>query len=325
MRTARRPLRTGLIAALAAFGAVLQAADPPPLPASSVSASDNGLATAKRDYEAVKAARSSMVVPTGLDLPKIPTPAIQLESAAPPATPPAPRTAVADETADALKNARAGAVQNWLLDAMEKDAPRATPERNRSDDPRLRASENAMRETPRGSEREGRTKPKDADRGRVATPAEKQEAAALNPLAGYMTAWIAPRDRALLAPPDASRDATSLSALLNASDATEASPRFGPPASGNVTAPDTNPFAAGLVAGVGQPNPYLRDLSPAAQALPDARPVQPPAFAPVAPASASAAALHVEPPAPSAAAPTLAEQMKARDDEARAFRQLKRF
>jgi hypothetical protein len=323
MRTARRSLRTGLIGALAALGATLQAADAPP-PALSVPVPDNGLATAKQDYEAVKAARSSVAVPTGLDLPKIPTPAIQLESALPPATPPAPRPAVADETADALKNARSGATQNWLLDAMEKEASHATPERSRNDDPRLRASENAMREAPRGSEREGHTKTKDADRDRVATPAEKQEAAALNPLAGYMTAWVAPRDRALLAPADPSLDATSLSALLKTADVAEPSPRLGPPASGNVTAPDGPPFSAGFVAGVGQPNPYLRDLSPAASGL-DAPPVRTPAFAPVAPASASAAALPVEPAVPPAAAPTLAEQMKARDDEARAFRQLKRF
>lgn len=317
MTTVRRPLRTGLIGALAAFGATLQAADAPP-PASSVPVPDNGLATAKQDYEAIKAARSSVVVPTGLDLPKIPTPAIQLESTSPPATPPAPRPA------DALKNARSDATQNWLLDAMEKDALHATPERSRSDDSRSRASENATHETPRGSEREGRTKTKNADRDRVATPAEKQEAAALNPLAGYMTAWIAPRDRALLAPADPNRDATSLSALLITADGAETSPRLGPPPSGNVTAPDANPFAAGFVAGVGQPNPYLRDMSPAASA-PDTSPVQTPSLAPVAPAAASAAALHVETPVPPAVTPTLAEQMKARDDEARAFRQLKRF
>jgi hypothetical protein len=148
-------------------GAEAEQARPEPVP-------DDAMAVAKREFEAVKAARGDSGLPLRNDLPRFSTPEMPVATGTgiPVVRPPTPPSARAS---------------NWLLDAMEKPDGKDARFRER------RGSDAAASNAP------AQTRLSDAAAGFTgtngATPGE-----AGNPLARYLAGWMTPQDYTLLKP-----------------------------------------------------------------------------------------------------------------------------
>lgn len=186
-----------------------RAAENPPAPAtangsgSNVATPGDSISSAKRDFDAIKAARDPAQQQKAA-LPKFGVPELQTGSSD--VRPWSPATKGAKDAAAKAKSA------NWLVDAMQNDArDRADREREglgRSGTPRDRASKTAG-ENDSESREQGEagsplsTEPRTSER--VASfeqreARDEKSAAAPNPLTRYLGDWMTPRDYAVLKP-----------------------------------------------------------------------------------------------------------------------------
>lgn len=274
---------------------------------------EGGISGAKRDYEALKAPAENTAERPKIDLPPAPTLELKTESAVPATTTVRGRKLTEQERLRELQREKE-ASRNWLIEAMAKQeqpaaavtpAPVASPEPDSAELDRaakLMALLDAISAKPAG------------DRSRIsaesATDGRKDPPTVLNPLDRYMTAWMTSADFKLLGPkPDTGAAIGGAELFQPGANRTE--PRPGQPFA---------ELSAGLDGGrAGPGNPYLREVAPPPANLTDFAP--PPAAVPPNPIPALVTpAPRPEPPPP----PSFSEQLKAQDD-AKYFKQLKRF
>lgn len=306
--------------------------------AAPAAAHDGGLAEAKQDYQAIKAA-GRPGVQQSLELPRIPAPTLP-SAADTPRPPPSTQAGGGEASEEKLKQARRN--ENWLVDAMMAPGEREAAAGEMSGETAVRSRVNGETPPPSGRDllrdrderadrrRDGRendrtASPRQAD-SRDREAREKPAFSAPNPLDTYMAAWMTPADRALLldhsgnagaggrevrgwsydqpsavAPADLLPNGPAGNALPAATSPADV-PTLGPPAE--------NPFLQPLGSG----GSFGSDFAPAASLPPEPAPA--PSFtSPTSPSDV----------APARPADSLADQLKARDDADRAFRQLKRF
>ena len=300
-----------------------------------VSPDRDGLAGAKEDYQAIKAAGRPSVQQS-LDLPAIPTPTLPAAADAP--APPRPdRIAPGGDARQAAELKESERKKNWLVDALlppDERAERAS--RENADGPaQLAGKDDASSRLDRAADRDerarisdkakGRAPPKRSPRDRDSDDAKPAAFAAVNPLDRYMAAWMTPADRTLLLERGgvaSGEGGAGLAAPRPAAALPDVIANAFPGAAGRGAASPADVPAMTRPA----ENPFLRSLEPALPRDADDSPI---ASAPPVPVTVPDLAL----PAAPAAGPTpslrptesLADQLKARDEADRAFRQLKRF
>lgn len=307
-----------LLIALATAAACPAIARAQETPAASAATSGSGatIDEAKRDFQALKASRTTPGQATeNLTLPKVDLPS-PLPQSAPPA-----RTA-RDEKKEKAAQLKA---KNWLLDAMAKHEKNTPDERGRKRGGSLteRASTSdeltlTGQETP--DPLTGEFRPQDLPHEK--TPAKPKEAPPLdNPLTPFMAGWISQRDHEALLPKTSATPLldSSLAQLIDSPGASLPSTSVGGPAS--VTLPGFSALPASPPALAD--NPYLKADLPA---LPAPRVALPAASAalpgPNLPPELKPAL--VEPPAPAKNAVPAPDLAKPAQD-AKYFPQLKRF
>ena len=290
-----------LALALAAGAVTGRAADEQAPARPSSAATEDSITSAKRDFEALKAARNPALQQKA-DVPRLAIP--EAPGRTPSAGPVAPKTPGTEK-----KSA------NWLLEAMEKQTPRSERDRARRDLKSERAATDDV-----GDDR-GEERLEDARREESPQEIEKQkrEAEALNPLNRFLGEWMTPQDYALLKTGfDESFSKTGLPAGAS-SAAAPGLPSTGV-ASADIKSLGTDANVRGAVAAAPRENPYLSLLN---------SPVAP---APSAPVFTAPPAPIASAPPPLISAPVPAEPAKAKIPEfakpaqdEKYFRQLKRF
>jgi len=316
----------GRVAVLALLAAVALRADEP------APAGEDAIAKAKRDYEAIKAAKAGGEQPAAAGLPRQDTASFDLHLTA---DLPAPSTS-ADAKKKDLANPLAGKKSaNWLLDAMSeakkgehKDAKdRSMP--GETEDERLTEKTDLLGQNRALADEKQKAGAAHAENASGA--AEKRHTVeAPNPLTRYMATWMTPKDFALLNPKAATMGALPAAgngALPSPSDA--ASPGGGeagawPGTSGIAEAFASSPGPA-LPAQAPKPNPYLAEFTLPAPPPGATRP-NAPAAAPNTGAAVPAAFMPSAPPQqPPAKVSPLLEQVQKAQDDAKYLKQLKRF
>jgi hypothetical protein len=310
-----RRLALSFVAALAIAGPGLRGGEiSPPAPA------PGPIESAKRDYDAIKASRTS-VEQQKLQFPAGAAPELRVTGESPPADPRVTGTRGKDPAKDPA--AKRGVTANWLVNAMNDDKTA-----DARDAAGLSGELNGREQRAAGTTaRKAGETDASARRGEKSADAAKAATAVVNPLENYLASWMKPGDYQLLRPSKTSEPgAAALGGQRDgAGDLTDqinlaARQR---PMSGRSEA--GSPVAGSPGSGGAPPNPYLAD-SAAASAYDTAPrqaaavPASAKAFSP-APAVDAATAGPVAPP-PAKAPP--GDLLKARDD-ARYFPQLKRF
>jgi hypothetical protein len=232
MRTARRTLAILLGALAAASGRAADSAPPPDRPA----ASDESIAKAKRDYDAMRSSRTTFdqKIDLGLSSPGFHS---------------GNEEAPAFDRMEALRKKEAEDARlkqnNWLVDAMD-------PEKSGKNSRDRRDSRGTDSwETSGSSERAGRT---DDRRRDSLDPRTAKAANRDNPLNNYMAGWMTSKDYDLLKVKAESstlgleNETDRLSSSLE--DSTLNRPRTGPATNASSPLVATNPNAP-------RPNPYL--------------------------------------------------------------------
>lgn len=279
------------------------------------------IASAKRDFEAVKSARGS-VEQQSLELPKASAPELHIVSEPLPFSPVRLDAKDKDKTRDGAR--QHGKSDNWLLNAM-KDSRTSSSRDTASATERGESSPadtaDALHES---RDFRGETDIKASAHEKSALPAKHAEPVA-NPLDGYMAAWMTPGDFQLLKSTSAASNGGALSGTMLPQ--TFGEQIIPPPAPRQTSSPVTG-FAANAPGSnpqsLSQGNPYLPDLAiPGADA---ARPAgssfqSPVTFTPPPPPVTPAFRPPTDQPNKE---PTPSELLKARDDS-KYFPQLKRF
>ncbi|MSU24814.1 MAG: hypothetical protein EXS32_13450 [Opitutus sp.] len=264
---------------------------------------ENAIAGAKRDFDAVRAARSAGPTEPGkADLPPLTTPPLQLELG--PGL--APGSGKGSLRASDRKKS-----ENWLVDAMMKKPEPTTREKN--DSPHELMLDGAtLGEQPAEARTNFETEPKNRT---IPIEAKKFPGVELNPLARYMESWMTSQDYGLLRP------------ALKGAVATEVATR------GEPSLPSSAPNSAGALTGelglgfsllskpaastpaAARENPFLQSFAPPAAAPSTFTP-------PTSVASPPAGLAPLTGPAPAQSKlPEIAKP--SRDDKY--FKQLKRF
>jgi hypothetical protein len=268
-----------------------------------------GIAGAKKDFEAFKANRDATSQPKG-ELPRFTTPELTL--------PTAPSTSGATKAKLPTKEAKSS---NWLVDAMEKQS---TTRDAKTSDPRLRdrrakgqgSDEELVFDKQGGAVRDAEA-PTTKAREEREEPRTSGSPAVINPLTRYLDDWMTPQDYALLRPNLASPSGN----LPNVT-----SPGMAPGAfdSMSITRAPADlilgPSHAPSLPAAPRENPFLQSLKPdVAPMLPPSvsKSMPPPVVASPSPAPTSGPA----PIAPAAQKPDFAKPPA--DDKY--FKQLKRF
>jgi len=296
-------VRRSLLVLLVSAAAAAHAGEPPPAPA--------GIDAAKRDFDAVKNARSNAVAPRS-DVPAVSTPELHLSGDDFSAFRESQRT-----ESDRAKNLKDRKSRGWLVDAMEEKKPDSRSHARKGD----RATTD---------ERDDATDSNTAtDPANLLTaPAEKNEresprtpaAATDNPLNNYMAGWMTPKDYDLLkVRPETDAGAIAGPARVGESAATapgvESLLRPSSSGPGAERAPFMLPDS--------KSNPYLADLLPSPGGGPaEALRLPPPPPAPTRVESFAPLPKNDLPPPKSAVSP--ADLLKPSND-AKYFPQLKRF
>lgn len=317
------PLLALLLAAGATAALAAEAAS-----GSSTPAGAGSIEAAKRELDAIKAARNPATQPAP-DLPRIAAPELQLSS--PAASPWPTRERASKAQLEAERKAK-----NWLIEGVEKEkrldraAREGRVERTELESERVLAARDALKSDDLEAENEnvtaGATTAADPSAAESARAREREspETPASNPLAGYMAGWMTPQDFALLQP------------HLAGAGASSATPMSGSTASGAMTSSAaTAPVVDFTPGGFGgskpaqsadapRDNPYLSALLPPAQV--EAVLIAPPPTTMVAPPTPPAPAIFAPAPMPEPAAPKskIPEFAKPPADE-KYFKQLKRF
>jgi hypothetical protein len=291
-----RSIRTSVV--MLASGALACAADETPAKKAPAPTED-AIAAAKREFDAVKSARTTPDLTTA-DLPKFSAPQLQVGGSALP-TPPR-RVA---EKANAQKKSA-----NWLVDAMAESDPKAA-----KGDPRG-AREKALAgfEAKAADESSAQQKEK--------RPEKKPAVPVVNPLDRYMESWMTPQDLALLKPllrPDNASPLSDVDPLKI--------PSLTDSARGQRGGREGSALAANDVAGkpkAVRENPYLAALGMASGPATAPAMLTPTPPLPTAPRAPAPAAVPVTPEPPAAQKTTVPSFMKPREDE-KFNRQMKRF
>ena len=265
---------------------------------------EDSIAAAKRDLEAIKAARGMTAPPQGA-APSFKAPALHLDAPGPKRVE-HPRSAA--EAAAAKKSA------NWLVDAMTRKTAHTTDEKGQ-------ANQTSAHDTTVADA--GESDP--AERRLAAEKTERREAranpeAVVNPLAGFMAGWMTPQDFKLLQSAPGATDAAGRVARGESS--------FGLPAQDEtVGANALGAFGRNLPVrspSLPRENPFLQDFAGATAPLTANRGAvaAPPLMSSVPPPKSVVLppALPPPPPPPSA----LPAFVKPNDD-AKYFKPLKRF
>lgn len=297
-------MQTARSAAVLLFAAIAVAVESPSGATPAAPPADDSIAAAKRDLEAIKAARG-MTAPPPAGVPSFTTPALHSDAPGPKRME-LPRPAA--EAAAAKKSA------NWLVDAMTAKPVRTAGEKGLRNEATAGAAdiadagENDPAErrlaTEKTERREARTHPKPI----------------INPLADFMAGWMTPQDFKLLQSEPGAGDATGWVARGESSFGGRSSGE----AAGTSAVGRVERNLPGRSAAPPRGNPFLQDFAgatdpltanrgataapPAATSVPPPQSVVPP---PVIPA----------PPPPPSAPPAFVKP----NDDAKYFKPLKRF
>ena len=265
---------------------------------------EDSISSAKRDFDAVKAARNPALQQKG-EVPRIGVP--DLRTGAPAPGPTAPKKLGTEK-----KSA------NWLVEAMEKQQPRK--DRGRDSD-----RDKFGRDTSKSSS-DPETEPDDFietkkrnESDAITAEEDKRKDEPVNPLASYLGEWMTPQDYALLKP-SLERSLSKSGLEGSTSPISSLAPSLGPiGGSESNAAPGAN--VRGALGMLPRENPYLATVGPAPQSPIASGPVFVPPPAPV-----SSAPSPVMGPAPLAEPPRskIPEFAKPAQDE-KYFKQLKRF
>jgi hypothetical protein len=263
----------------------------------------DAMAEAQREFQSIKAARGAPADQSVLSLPRMATPELQFGSSPSPATP-------------ALQNgpAKNKLAASWLVDGAMRKPRAGSSEKSLSDG----ASQSSGRDTVGADESRNRGS-KNGGAGADDSIPAKQSGPESNPLTRYMAGWMTPRDYALLRPGLGGEMASD---LAGRGDPSITGFTFGA-ASANVDGTDPASGFAGTAAGStgSQPanvNPFLQSV---------ARPPQP--QSPFIPPSATG--LSTNPPnllalpAEPAPARSIVPEFAKPSEDAKYFKQLKRF
>ena len=265
------------------------------------SANEDGIAVAKREFDAVKSARG-VRDSAKLDLGNLSTPELHMIG-------PAPQ--ILKKPGESAAEAKKKKSANWLLDAMEEQkkkdsaaagAPEKEPGENESEAEKLFATE---RDSSKPAERE-------IDKREVKKPAE----AVVNPLDQYMAGWMTQQDFTLLKPTTSSEGANGIPSSRN-----DGSLTFG---TGSTQASNPSDSSGPLKNISGGPasqstsheNPFLAAFSPApslSTPAPQSVMVPPPSVG-----------FQVPPSTVPAAKPLMPDFVKPRNDD-KYYKQMKRF
>ena len=273
-----------------------------------------GIATAQREFQALRSAEKVRGDELQLQLPDITAPDLQ------PTPPPMARPGQ-ERNQPGLTKTRKQRSENWLVDAMMKapedpDEPKAWSDEDDPAEPQDPFAE-LIAETLRPAPKPG-SQPEAGERDEAR---EERVIDAPNPFAAYMSAWISPQHRELLLPErqaDASAGGRNLaptgggSFVGGTSAHSPAAVETGPAWPGGLSAAPSNRGFANEV----QPNPFLTGgvFNPPAMLPPMLQAGPKPPASPL-PAIPEAARPRSEPP------PPLAKPA----DDAKYFPQLKRF
>ena len=272
-----------------------QAASPAP--------AEGSISTAKRDFDAVKAARNPALQQKG-DVPRIGVP--DLRTGVPAPTPTAPKKLGTEK-----KSA------NWLVEAMEKQQPRKDRGREGDRDKTGRETNKGVLDPTTESEDSAEMRKRD-DSETAAAQEEKRQEEPVNPLASYLGEWMTPQDYALLKP-GIERSLSKSGLESGTSPLSSLAPSLGP-----IGASDANVASGtnlrGALAVAPRENPYLATLGASPPSTPVA-PVFVPPPAPMASAPPSVVGPAQMPEPPRSKIPDFA---KPAQDE-KYFKQLKRF
>lgn len=293
------------LAAVFAATAVHVPAQEKTAPAASATAApaEDAMATARREFEAVKRSRDAALQPKG-SLPSMSTPSVDTNALSGGWSPKAP--------APEKKS------PNWLVEAMEKESDDRNKRsrsggRGEATNPDERDPLGPRATTLGGRETEGRAS--DVDR--------KQSPTVINPLARYLGDWMSPQDYALLRPGIDPAAASGIDLR-----------KEGPGIAGTVANPlgATQPGLASLNANLPRSNGELPRENPYLQSL-NAPPIAPPpavtgpvlsGLTPARPASQRPPAYSPPPLATPAPKPNVPDFLKSASDD-KYFKQLKRF
>lgn len=249
-------MRLAFAVSLVAAAAVFAAEQPPSAPPAPTKApADDGITAAKREFEAIKAARGGLPAQKG-SLPALNLPTLQ--------PPPAPGGA-ASSTKQKLPSEKEKKSANWLVEAMKQEERKeARKDRGRSLD------ELERRDTKARLELETELK----QQGAEATPSEEmlasqeknetpeQKGPVFNPLNRYLSDWMSPQDYALLKPALGGGETASLAAQSGSGASVALDP-----AAGNVAALTSSLGLTGAEKAVAhvlpapRENPYLQALA----------------------------------------------------------------
>lgn len=314
-----------MLAALA-----LRADEPPP-------ATDDTIAKAKRDYEVIKAAKAGPEQPAASALPSTDQASIDLhltaDLPAPSTSPNAPQNAL-DTSTTGRKSV------NWLLDAMADPKDRNHAMQDPKDPfglrlaaPGAKSGETDLLAQDRALAREKQASADRAERALGQGDKQPASAATPNPLNRYMAEWMTPQDLALLNPKAATagNSVPAGSPLAGPGDEVAAAGSAVPDLS--IPGSESPGFTAGLSNTLpvqpAKENPYLAELALPAPPSPTNAPAYVPMQAPnlLSPTPAPSLFAPVTPQTPQAqpgVSPLLEQVQKAQDD-AKYFKQLKRF
>ena len=290
-------------AAVLLFAAIAVAAESPSGATPAAPPAEDSIAAAKRDLEAIKAARG-MTAPPQTAVPSFTAPALHIESPGPQRME-LPRPAA--EAAAAKKSA------NWLVDAMTAKTVRTTGEKSQRN--AATAGEADVADAGENDPAERRLAAEKTERREARTHPES----VVNPLAGFMADWMTPQDFKLLQSEPGAGDASGRVArgesfrVLASGEAagTSAVGAFGRNLPGRSAAPPRgNPFLQDF-AGATAPLTANRGATTAPPAATSVPPPQSVVLPPVMPA----------PPPPPSALPAFVKP----NDDAKYFKPLKRF
>jgi len=287
-------------------------------------ATENGIATAKRDFDALKTAGEGLEQ-RGFVLPTPSMPTLDLKTESTPAQPLqnlVQKENVAPKSSDPLKS------RNWLLDAMADN-------RSRTGTDRAPAMAGASSEKGSiGLDLLPAASPSARDAksvqpaGKASLEEQGLDAKTTNPLNGYMAAWMTPRDFELLEPKSRPASVSAGSSPLAPMGGLTADPML------SLAGPSAVDVSADIRGGATSPqleareNPYLGEFT-----------ISPPPLrqAPIMQPADAESAIHLIPVAPTTATPTTIipgaetpsvpspiDALKNQDD-AKYFKQLKRF
>ncbi len=287
--------------------AVALGADGPPPEKSPAAPGDDAITVAKREFEAVKEARNALSMSPSGALPTIATPELHVETESP--------TAAAGHSLPGKRDTKTKST-NWLVDGVMKNTDRGAR------DPAGNVLDNDTTTDGIAPDPDAKPETNRGDRGRDGQDrtANKPVDPVANPLSQFMAGWMTPQDYTLLRPG------------MNGDVPADRGSRDSPLLPGTAASPSAVDFSgsnlASVLAGIGgaadapvtpRDNPFLQSfVPPSPQSLLPAAP--PPAVS-----QPSAISPAINPPVQAPPAQFAVPDFAKPSDDAKYFKQLKRF